>query len=112
VLRKVSTRLRSVTHRVEVQGHSDNVRLSRSLARRYGSNWELAAARASQVVRLFEKEGVESARLVVLSFGPWAPVADNDTPEGRALNRRIEIRLIPVDAPARAAPPDPARSAP
>jgi chemotaxis protein MotB len=111
VLRKVSTRLRTVTHRVEVQGHSDDVPLSRSLARRYGSNWELAAARASQVVRLFESEGVEPARLTVVSFGPWAPVADNDTPEGRALNRRIEIRLIPVDAPARAAPPDPARSA-
>ncbi len=112
VLRKVSTRLRSVKHRVEVQGHSDNVPLSRSLARRYGSNWELAAARASQVVRLFEKEGVGPARLSVISFGQWAPVADNDTPEGRALNRRIDIRLIPVDAPAAAASPDPARSAP
>jgi chemotaxis protein MotB len=111
-LRKVSTRLRSVNHRVEVQGHSDNVPLSRSLTRRYGSNWELAAARASQVVRLFEKEGVEPARLSVISFGQWAPVADNGTPEGRALNRRIDIRLIPVDAPAAAASPDPARPAP
>ena len=112
VLGKVSTRLRSVTHRVEVQGHSDDVPLSRSLARRYGSNWELGAARASQVVRLFEKEGVESARLSVISFGQWAPVAENDTPKGRALNRRIEIRLIPVDPPARAAAPDSAPDAP
>ena len=97
VLRKVAGQLREFDQHVEVQGHSDNVPLSASLARRWGSNWELAAARASQVVRLFEAEGVDAARLRAVSFGSHAPLAENDSAEGRARNRRIEIRLIPVE---------------
>lgn len=101
VLRKVARQLTEFEQHVEVQGHSDDVPLSASLARRWGSNWELAAARASQVVRLFEAEGVDPSRLRAVSFGPYAPLASNDTAEGRARNRRIEIRLIPVDAALR-----------
>jgi chemotaxis protein MotB len=96
VLRKVAAQLRKIEHRVEVQGHTDDVPLSRTLAGRWGSNWELAAARAAQVVRLFEDENVDSSRLSAVSYGSHAPVDSNETPEGRARNRRIEIRLIPV----------------
>jgi chemotaxis protein MotB len=96
VIRKVAERLKTVGHRVEVQGHSDNVPVSGRLATRYGSNWELAGARASQVVRLFESEGGAPSRMIPISFGEHAPVDDNTSPEGRARNRRIEIRLIPV----------------
>lgn len=96
VLRKVAAQLRKIEHRVEVQGHTDDVPLSRTLAGRWGSNWELAAARAAQVVRLFEDENVDSGRLSAVSYGSQAPVDSNETPEGRARNRRIEIRLIPV----------------
>jgi chemotaxis protein MotB len=95
VLRKVADRLKDKPHRIEVRGHSDNVPLSPALVRRYGSNWELAAARASSVVRLLADQGIDPTRLTVLSFGEYAPVASNDTPEGRARNRRIDIRLIP-----------------
>jgi chemotaxis protein MotB len=100
VLMKVSSQLARHPQQVEVQGHSDDVPLSGALAARWGTNWELAAARASQVVRLFEAEGVDPTRLRAVSYGSHAPVATNDTAEGRALNRRIEIRLIPIDAPA------------
>ncbi|MGH0032064.1 MAG: OmpA family protein [Myxococcota bacterium] len=103
VLRKVAAKLRTIEHTVEVRGHTDDVPLSPALARRYGSNWELAAARASSVVRLFVEEGVDPTRLTAVSYGEFAPVAPNDTPEGRAYNRRIDIRLIPVDV----APPAP-----
>jgi chemotaxis protein MotB len=96
VLRKVAAQLRKIDHRVEVQGHTDDVPLSRTLVARWGSNWELAAARAAQVVRLFEDENVDSRRLSAVSYGSHAPMESNDTPEGRARNRRIEIRLIPV----------------
>jgi chemotaxis protein MotB len=104
VLRKVAKQLREMTHTVEVQGHTDDVPLSAALAARYGTNWELAAARASSVVRLFEEEKVDPSRLSAVSYGEFAPIASNDTPEGRARNRRIEIRLIPVEALAPAAP--------
>lgn len=100
VLRKVSDQLKKMTHTIEVRGHTDDVPLSPALARRYGSNWELAAARAASVVRLFVQEGVDPSRLTVVSYGEHAPVASNDTPEGRAYNRRIDIRLIPKDAAA------------
>ena len=100
VLRKVAGRLEQVEHRVEVQGHTDNVGVSGRLARRFASNWELAAARATQVVRLFESAGVAPERLTAISFGEYAPVSDNDSPEGRAMNRRIEIRLVPVESQA------------
>lgn len=96
VLRKVAARLRKTEHRVEVQGHTDDVPLSRTLAGRWGSNWELAAARAAQVVRLFEGEDIDPRRLSAVSYGSHAPVESNETPEGRARNRRIEIRLIPL----------------
>jgi chemotaxis protein MotB len=100
VIRKVAQRLKKVEHRVEVQGHSDNVPVSGRLATRYGTNWELAGARAAQVVRLFESEGVDPSRMIAISYGEHAPVDDNSTPEGRAGNRRIDIRLIPAKAGA------------
>lgn len=118
VLRKVAAQLAGTTHVIEVQGHSDDVPLSTALARRWGTNWELAAARASSVVRVLQGEGVDPTRLTAVSFGEFAPVADNDTPEGRAHNRRIEIRLKPVETPAlaggspRAAAPAAAESPP
>jgi chemotaxis protein MotB len=105
VLRKVAERLRSLPNHVEVQGHTDNVALRANAS--YPSNWELAAARAARVVRLFVECGVKPERLTAVSFGEYAPVASNATPEGRAKNRRIEIRLQPVPeaASAEAKPP-------
>jgi len=104
VLRKVANQLRGMTHTVEVQGHTDDVPLSAALAARYGTNWELAAARAASVVRLFEEEKIDPQRLTAVSYGEFAPIASNDTPEGRARNRRIDIRLMPLDAPVPGAP--------
>jgi chemotaxis protein MotB len=100
VMRKVAARLAELPHRVEVQGHSDDRPITGALARRYPTNWELAGARAASVVRLLERLGVDAARLQAVSFGATRPVASNDTPDGRARNRRIELRLVPPDAPA------------
>lgn len=97
VLKKVAAQLHGIRHRVEVQGHTDGVPISGQLATRFPTNWELASARAARVVRLLEAEKIDPARLTAISFGANRPVAPNDTPEGRARNRRIEIRLIPVE---------------
>ena len=96
LLTKVSEQLAKFPQQVEVQGHTDNVPVSRSS--RWGTNWELAAARAASVVRLFEKHGVDPQHLRGVSYGEYAPVDSNDTAEGRARNRRIDIRLKPIDA--------------
>jgi chemotaxis protein MotB len=107
VLRKVAGRLKSLPNDIEVQGHTDNVPLRPSAL--YPSNWELAAARSASVVRLFVDSGVSPERLTAVSFGEHAPIASNETPEGRAKNRRIEIRLQPAGeaAPADAESPGP-----
>lgn len=107
VLGKVAERVKSVPHRIEVGGHTDDVPIRTA---RFPSNWELASARATGVVRMLEQQGVDAKRLSAVSFAEFAPIADNGTPEGRARNRRIEITLKPVDvetaaAAARVAPP-------
>ncbi len=89
VLRKVGRRLLELPHSIAVEGHTDDV----PVARRYPSNWELAAARASSVVRLLIDLGVEPERLKAVSRAEFAPIASNDSIEGRAKNRRIEIQL-------------------
>ena len=101
LLAKVSEQLAKNPQQVEVQGHTDNVPVSKSS--RWGTNWELAAARAASVVRLFEKHGVDPGHLRAVSYGENAPVDSNDTAEGRARNRRIDIRLKPIDAHEEAA---------
>jgi chemotaxis protein MotB len=92
VLSKVSHRLVGLSNNIEIVGHTDNV----PVARRYPSNWELAAARASSVARLMTELGVAPERIKVVSRAEFDPIASNDTAEGRAKNRRIEILL---DAP-------------
>jgi chemotaxis protein MotB len=96
VLTKVSRRLVELPHTIAVEGHTDDV----PVARRYPSNWELAAARASSVVRLMIEQGVEPERIKVVSRAEFAPIASNETKEGRAKNRRIEIQLdAPINDP-------------
>ena len=103
LLKKVADQLVKYPQTVEVQGHTDRVPLSGALATRWGTNWELAGERAASVVRLFQKQGVDPAHLRAVSYGEYAPVDANDTAEGRARNRRIEIRLKPIEGNEEAA---------
>jgi len=96
VLKRVAVQLKKSNYQVVVTGHTDNKRISAALAKHYPTNWELAAARASSVVRLFANSGLASSRLLVASVADNQPVAANNTEDGRAKNRRIEIRLRPV----------------
>jgi chemotaxis protein MotB len=96
VLGRVATQLRKSSHQVMVIGHTDNKPIGPALVKQYPSNWELAGARAASVVRLFADSGLPPRRLLAVSMADVRPVASNSTPEGRARNRRIEIRLRPV----------------
>ena len=97
MLLKVSARLKDSSYQTVVAGFTDNVPIGGALATRYPTNWELAGARAARVIRLIEEAGVHSERLIAVSYGENEPVASNDDEEGRAKNRRIEIRLRPVE---------------
>lgn len=96
VLNKVGKELVDVPYQTIVGGFTDNVPISARLADKFPSNWDLAAARATSVVRILENVGVPKVRLVAVSLGENQPIASNDTAGGRAQNRRIEIRLRPV----------------
>ncbi|ATN35423.1 hypothetical protein ACO34A_16595 [Rhizobium sp. ACO-34A] len=76
---------------LRVDGHTDNVPLTG--AGRYADNWELSAARAISVVKYLISKGVPSNRLVAAGFGEYQPIAEGDSPEARAQNRRIELKL-------------------
>ena len=83
-------------YQVAVLGFTDNVPVAAQHQARFPSNWEVAGARAASVVRLMEAEGVPSAQLVAVSQGENQPIASNDTAEGRAQNRRIDVRIRPI----------------
>jgi len=97
VLQRVGTILNKMEGKViRVEGHTDNVPIRGKLASRFPSNWELSTARATNVVRFLQDQvGVDPARLEAVGLGEYSPVASNDTKEGKAQNRRIEIMLLP-----------------
>ena len=93
VLGKVSEQLSNTDYQIIVSGYTDNIPIK---TRRFPTNWDLAAARATNVVRLLEQHNVPADKLMAASFGENQPISSNDTPEGRKLNRRIEIHLRPA----------------
>lgn len=88
---------------IRIAGHTDSLPV---YSAEYRSNWELSAARATAIMRyLVEKHGLDPQRFVAVGCGPYHPVADNSTPEGRRENRRVEIEITqePESAEAPAA---------
>jgi len=101
VLARIATVLARVEDgQIQVAGHTDGAPISPRLVRRYPTNWELATARATNVVRFLQESAhVPPTRLVASGYGPYQPIASNASRAGRARNRRIEILLAPAFAP-------------
>jgi chemotaxis protein MotB len=101
-LKAIASVLKADNHAIQVEGYTDNLPIKSSI---YPSNWELSAVRASTVVRLFTENGVDENRMTAVGQGPKQPVASNDTPEGRARNRRVTVTILallpeqPVEVP-------------
>ncbi|MFN0084354.1 MAG: flagellar motor protein MotB [Blastocatellia bacterium] len=76
---------------IRVEGHTDSTPIATP---RYPSNWELSSARASAVLSLLVARGVPPARISVAGYASERPVAGNDTPAGRALNRRVDLIVL------------------
>jgi chemotaxis protein MotB len=105
VLDKVSPTLKKLAdrHEILVEGHTDNV----PTTRQYASNWELSTARATSVVRyLVHKSGLRPDHVSAVGYGEYRPLASNDTPEGRAENRRVVffVKNAPSKGPPAAEP--------
>jgi len=92
-LREVAQALSEFPDRLfQVEGHTDNIPISTS---RFPSNWDLSTARAVAVVQLFTENGLAPESLSAAGFGEFQPRADNGSEEGRTLNRRIEVVMLP-----------------
>jgi chemotaxis protein MotB len=95
VLRRVGAIIKDLQDKIiRIEGHTDDVPIGPRLASIYPTNWELGAARASNVAEYFRtKAGIEPERLMVVSYSMYRPIVPNTSEENRARNRRIEIIL-------------------
>lgn len=92
-IKEVSVQLASIPgKRYQVEGHTDNVPIATAT---FPSNWELASARALNVVRAMIDSGMTGDRVSAASYGEFQPVQSNETAEGKAANRRIAIVVVP-----------------
>jgi len=91
VLRSLAGVLGGFANPLRIEGFTDDVPINTAL---YPSNWELSAARAGSVARLFATSGVAQDRLGIIGWGEMHPVADNATAEGRNQNRRVLVVVM------------------
>ncbi|MCS7163911.1 MAG: OmpA family protein [Thermodesulfovibrio sp.] len=88
---RISEKLKEIPGKVAIEGHTDNVPIRSSI---YKSNWELSAARASSVLHFLLQRGLSPDRFLIAGYGEYKPIAPNDTDEGRAKNRRVELIIL------------------
>jgi DNA-binding response OmpR family regulator/outer membrane protein OmpA-like peptidoglycan-associated protein len=92
--------------RVRIEGHTDNIPIHNT---RFASNWELSTSRATEIIKLLiTKYGIAPLRLSASGYSEFYPVASNATPEGRAINRRID--LVILNSQTDSAPPVPVKA--
>jgi chemotaxis protein MotB len=88
----IGDELNKIPNNVRLVGHADDVPIHN---RRFSNNWELAAARGLRLLELLSSQyGIAESRLSVESYGSTDPKSTNDTPDGRASNRRVEIVIL------------------
>ena len=95
-LQRLAEYLNSTDFHIAIVGHTDSQKPVGALAERYPTNWELGAARAANAVRALVDRGVDPERIVAVSKGEFKPIDTNETADGRANNRRVEIVLRTV----------------
>ena len=91
-LTRIATILGGRGFEIRVEGHTDNVPVHNS---RFKSNWDLSSARATTVVALLiEHHGFDPSLISAAGYSEYRPLADNDTPQGRGANRRIDLVVV------------------
>jgi hypothetical protein len=92
VFDRIAEMLRPRDCRLRIEGHTDNAPIHTS---QFASNWELSTARATEIVRLLiVRDGFGPDRLSAGGYAEYHPVATNLTPEGRSMNRRLDIVIL------------------
>ncbi|MBD9418964.1 OmpA family protein [Achromobacter sp. ACM04] len=111
VIKRLAAILNKNEYQVSVEGHSDPVPIQ---TRQFASNWELSSSRATSVLRELVRDGVSAQRLRAVGYAETRPIESNDTPAGRAANRRVELimDIAPSQKTAQGATPGAAAAAP
>ena len=92
IISQIADVLRDLDNKVELAGHADSVPIHN---RRFKNNWELSSARGLSLLNtLTNQYGIAESRLTVSSHGSFSPKSSNDTADGRAENRRVEILIL------------------
>lgn len=92
VLNALGKSLESIPNLIRIEGHTDSVPIQTA---KFPSNWELSTARATTVVRyLLSNFNFQPGKLSATGFAEFRPIAPNSTPEGRALNRRVDVVIL------------------
>lgn len=90
-LQAIAVVLKDQRYDMEIDGYTDDIPINNPL---FPSNWELSAVRASSVAREFIASGIAENRLMVVGYGTNKPITPNDSSEGRARNRRVEVVIL------------------
>jgi chemotaxis protein MotB len=92
VIREMAVVLAAEVGEVRVEGHTDDVPIATS---KFASNWELSAARATEVIRFLVAQGdISPERLSAAGYGEFRPLSPNTSPDARARNRRVDIVIL------------------
>lgn len=92
VLEMITTIVTDVDNDILIEGNTDNIPMNNE---EFASNWELSTARAVSVVRYFvETKDLDPARFAVKGYGEFKPLVENDSPENRKINRRVDILIV------------------
>ena len=96
ILKKIGSIVKDISNYVRIEGHTDSNKVTKpKRGRGYESNWELSSARSINILRfLTEEVSIEPKQLSAVAFAEHRPLGTNDTPEGRAYNRRVDIVIL------------------
>jgi chemotaxis protein MotB len=94
VLERVAEFVGGLPNPVRIEGHTDNTPVG---AGPFPSNWELSSQRAINILKALTDYGLDETHLSATAYGPTRPIAANDTPEGRAYNRRVDIVVLAAE---------------
>lgn len=91
-LQKIASTLEKFQNPIVIEGHTDSMPIRNE---RYPSNWELSTARATNIIKyMTDKYKFPPSRLSAVGYGEYMPLENNDTPIGRAKNRRVDIIVL------------------
>lgn len=94
-LQKITLSLEKFQNPIVIEGHTDSVPI---MNEKYPSNWELSTARATNIIKYLTNEyKLPPGRLSAVGYGEYMPIGENDSPQGRAKNRRVDIIVLSSD---------------